>query len=474
MRLANLPADAPAPVCFELSQRFSPEWCRAQIAAAEARSFASMQALYPGDYRNNDRCVRDDAALAAEVYAAVASSLSEFVDGDGQRWRPVGCNPRFRYCRYEGGQAFTRHRDGPFVASASRRTWLTCQIYLNDGFIGGRTRFYAQDQLVRAFVPKTGNAIVFEHSAWHDGEAVTGGRKYVLRTDVIFERIGPGRDLGRTLSCRPHDGYIWAVAAWPQPEGVLVCSAGRDGAVRLWDPSSPDAPPIAELLSGGQGSVTCLAAARDTLWAGTRTGALLALSRAGAPQMVAEHGVAILAMSAADPTQPPTLACADGTLRTGTVVQQAHAGWAWGVAHADASSLLSVGADGQLLLWRDGAVVARYGHPAPLRCVVAQGDRVAVGDAHGRVVLLLCDGAQLHVGAVVEVAPAGKAVISLTMAPDAAIVATDEDGGVSLLPASAQPARLHRHADFATSACVVAGRVVSGGYDAALRVSPRR
>lgn len=74
-------------------------------------------------------------------------------------------------------------------ASASRCTQtaqgrvsrLTLLVYLNDGFEGGATDF--RDFAV---TPRTGDALLFVHDTWHEGQAVTRGHKYVLRSDVMY------------------------------------------------------------------------------------------------------------------------------------------------------------------------------------------------------------------------------------------------------------------------------------------------
>jgi hypothetical protein len=39
-----------------------------------------------------------------------------------------------------------------------------------------------------AIVPRQGTALVFAHSQLHEGAPVLSGRKYVLRTDVLYRR----------------------------------------------------------------------------------------------------------------------------------------------------------------------------------------------------------------------------------------------------------------------------------------------
>jgi prolyl 4-hydroxylase len=68
-------------------------------------------------------------------------------------------------------------------------------IYLNDGMTGGETRFYSgMEQAVNqrpylSVQPKMGMALIFLHSLWHEGAAVHSGRKYVLRTDVMYKEV---------------------------------------------------------------------------------------------------------------------------------------------------------------------------------------------------------------------------------------------------------------------------------------------
>ena len=102
------------------------------------------------------------------------------------------CKWRFRYYRYDPGQQFAPHYDGAFVRGPDEESKLTFMVYLNEGFAGGETNFYdgwsaAPRLSVR---PECGKALVFVHRQLHEGAAVVRGRKYVLRTDVMYRRAG--------------------------------------------------------------------------------------------------------------------------------------------------------------------------------------------------------------------------------------------------------------------------------------------
>ncbi|MCA9067586.1 MAG: hypothetical protein KDA84_01600, partial [Planctomycetaceae bacterium] len=63
-------------------------------------------------------------------------------------------------------------------------------IYLNEDFTGGETSFddsYSNEPFDAFEVtPQTGMALCFAHHVHHKGEPVLEGRKYVLRTDVMY------------------------------------------------------------------------------------------------------------------------------------------------------------------------------------------------------------------------------------------------------------------------------------------------
>ena len=80
-------------------------------------------------------------------------------------------------------------------AQLSRLTFL---IYLNDDFTEGYTTFFVPDVMVDRLrgirvEPRMGSALVFPHgmsmnALLHEGSGVGSGAKYVIRTDVLYDR----------------------------------------------------------------------------------------------------------------------------------------------------------------------------------------------------------------------------------------------------------------------------------------------
>ncbi|MBV1861253.1 MAG: 2OG-Fe(II) oxygenase, partial [Nannocystaceae bacterium] len=213
-----------------LPAALSPQECREWIARFEVAGYASMAHRYPPGYRNNHRAVLDSGELAGTLAERFADLFpATWHDKSGQRWTFSGLNTRFRACRYAAGESFGIHRDGA-QARGECRTFLTVMLYLNDasGFGGGATHFYtskARTERLATVTPREGLAIVFPHELWHEGEEVRSGHKYVLRTDVVYQRPRPEQD------APGHRGYVWDAATLPGGGAVTV---GRDGNIIHW------------------------------------------------------------------------------------------------------------------------------------------------------------------------------------------------------------------------------------------------
>jgi 2OG-Fe(II) oxygenase superfamily len=147
--------------------------------------------------------------LCQALFHRVSSLLpSELCNG-----KLVNLNCRWRIYRYTAGTVYRPHIDGAWTGSGiadglyvndiyhgkvtSRLTFL---IYLNDNFEQGGTTFYAPANeagcvVARSVAPIQGSILCFPHGQGvdnvglvHEGSAVTKGTKYVMRSDVLYEK----------------------------------------------------------------------------------------------------------------------------------------------------------------------------------------------------------------------------------------------------------------------------------------------
>lgn len=112
-------------------------------------------------------------------------------------WTASSINEVFRICRYEAGDFFFPHYDEAFQRSKYEQSFQTIMVYLNDGdFEGGATRFYDDSQkhyckgdpskVIESFRPRMGDTIIFYSQLTHDGEPLTSGEKYILRSEIMY------------------------------------------------------------------------------------------------------------------------------------------------------------------------------------------------------------------------------------------------------------------------------------------------
>ncbi|WP_372367189.1 2OG-Fe(II) oxygenase [Candidatus Uabimicrobium sp. HlEnr_7] len=104
----------------------------------------------------------------------------------------LGLNERFRFYRYDLGQRFAPHSDDIYTRENGEHSLFTFIIYLNEDCEGGETKFFFMpllDQKEELIIkPQTGMALLFKHEIIHEGATIVSGRKYVLRSDVMYTR----------------------------------------------------------------------------------------------------------------------------------------------------------------------------------------------------------------------------------------------------------------------------------------------
>lgn len=132
------------------------------------------------------------------------------------RWLPVGTNEDVLFARYRPGGHFAPHTDGYSVVDCDHRSMYSIVLFLNTCASGGGTRFYsdaARDELAKdahgrytaradlvlhTVESAAGRMVVFFHNILHEGVPVgagagagAGAEKYIIRSDVMYEREEP-------------------------------------------------------------------------------------------------------------------------------------------------------------------------------------------------------------------------------------------------------------------------------------------
>jgi hypothetical protein len=168
----------------------SPTECDQLIARSEAIGYevAAVGGEVVSSFRNNARAFLTDKDLAGALWQKSAP----FIPGQRDGWEAVGLHENFRFYRYETGEEFKRHCDGTVRRGDHEQSKMTFMVYLSDVTEGGATVFYLRDGSQIAVQPQRGKALVFDHLCLHAGTAVIQGRKYVLRTDVMYQERPAG------------------------------------------------------------------------------------------------------------------------------------------------------------------------------------------------------------------------------------------------------------------------------------------
>jgi hypothetical protein len=98
-------------LAFILLNVFTPEECQQWIKMTEERGYAPAlvnvgpREVLMSDFRNNDRCIIDNADMAQILFERIKSYLPKI----WKNYEVVGLNERLRFLRYERGQKFEKH-----------------------------------------------------------------------------------------------------------------------------------------------------------------------------------------------------------------------------------------------------------------------------------------------------------------------------------------------------------------------------
>lgn len=173
---------------FVLKGVFTPDECDEWVKEISLREFApatinsnGVQVLDP-DVRHHQRHMGIDHARADVIWERIKDDMKK------EEPDAVELNPMLRYLRYSTGDFFAPHFDESRLDMKGNESIFTLILYLNDGYKGGHTVLLDEYNIKskERIIPKKGDILLFEHEILHEGEHVTEGEKFVLRTDVMF------------------------------------------------------------------------------------------------------------------------------------------------------------------------------------------------------------------------------------------------------------------------------------------------
>ena len=96
---------------------------------------------FKGKVRSNKRRRTFDTEMSKIILNRIKKFVPQNVNIDGVNWELSRIMDYWRYCKYSPGQHFSPHYDGSKVLLSHEMSVFTINIYLNDCFIGGGTRY---------------------------------------------------------------------------------------------------------------------------------------------------------------------------------------------------------------------------------------------------------------------------------------------------------------------------------------------
>lgn len=141
--------------------------------------------------RVNDRGAVEDTGICNYLWHQLEPLIES--DPDLSQFKSAfGLNPNIRMYRYTPGQFFDQHYDEAVrckVGSTACTTRWTLLLYLSE-CQGGQTMFYEDGGKSYEVQPTNGSVLLHKHGEdclLHEGREVTGGEKWILRSDVAWK-----------------------------------------------------------------------------------------------------------------------------------------------------------------------------------------------------------------------------------------------------------------------------------------------
>jgi len=200
---------------FLLHKVLTTEECQSIVEQVFASNGASLEDANPVLWREwsenpkeeykklGIRIIRKSEAYSEALFQRVKDHLPKVVETTTSKekltWDLSGLSERIRFIKYDAGQQFPPHTDGPYVKTDVISSHYTALFYLdksggtfslNSDFRGGELYFLRDTgkTLTRLFkvTPEPGLVVVFPHRTLHEGHSLKSGHKYLIRSDVMY------------------------------------------------------------------------------------------------------------------------------------------------------------------------------------------------------------------------------------------------------------------------------------------------
>jgi hypothetical protein len=206
------------PGAFQLLHLLSTDECSRFIELSEQLGYCEDASVsLPRSVRHNENLVWVADDTTHDIIWQRCQTLMYDNIGIFSGKKPMGLNKRFRFYKYNKGDFFKPHTDGSWpgsrvvdgrlIANAypDRYSQMTFLILLNEDFTGGETAFFIDKSDTSRAVKRpeeiktarvrtpAGGVLCFPHGTHplhclHASEPILSGVKYIIRTDVLFER----------------------------------------------------------------------------------------------------------------------------------------------------------------------------------------------------------------------------------------------------------------------------------------------
>ncbi|MFK8005987.1 MAG: 2OG-Fe(II) oxygenase [Saprospiraceae bacterium] len=392
-------------VCFVVKQAFSKSFCE-QLILQKKHSFQSAQSHYPTSYRNNERQILDNQILAEKLFLKIKNYVPLQIEIEGiakeekGSWNLRQLNDRIRICRYLPGQYFNKHLDGVHFRSKELQSKLTFMVYLNSAseYQGGRTLFFdskEDDSVIQSFLPEEGDLIIFDHNLWHSGEEVLSGEKYILRSDILYQKNESETDKNNGAFSEGHLGYIWSIIRFNNN----ILTAGRDRLIKVWNTSTEQK--VDEFLSHENSIFALLKLNDQTLLSASRDQLIKFWKKENGKFLLQKdieiHKATVLTLCKIDDSIFVS-GGGDGIINIvneyGNVLLQwkGHEEWIWQIVKISETKICSVGEGGMLKIWNytNGELLDSFLINFPINTIAFDSDRkiIFIGNAKGEILSL--------------------------------------------------------------------------------------